>query len=92
MIYSGDSDPAVPFSGTIRWMEKIRKQLGLETDQYWRPWMTKTTNGMQNSGKLWSLSKNLSLMTFKGVGHMAPQWNSQGGTKLINYLLFNEEP
>lgn len=54
--------------------------------------MTKTANGQQNSGKLWSLSNNLNLMTFKGVGHMAPQWNNQGGTKLINYLLFNEEP
>lgn len=89
VIYSGDSDPAVPFSGTIMWIEKIRKQLSLETEQYWRPWMTKTASGLQNSGKLWSLSKNLNLMTFKGVGHMAPQWNNQGGTKLINYLLFN---
>lgn len=92
VIYSGDSDPAVPISGTLMWMEKIRKQMGLHTSRYWTPWMTKTNNGAQNGGSLWSLSNNLHLMRFKGVGHMAPQWNNQGGTKLINFLLFGEQP
>lgn len=52
--------------------------------------MIKTDDGIQNTGSFWGLSNKLSLVRFKGVGHMAPQWNNQGGTKMINYLLFNE--
>jgi hypothetical protein len=51
--YSGDSDPAVPFSGTLKWVNKIRSELQLTTNTYWRPWYTKTTNGKQNSGSIW---------------------------------------
>jgi hypothetical protein len=90
--YSGDSDPAVPYSGTLRWINNLRKSLHLATKAYWRPWYTTTVNGRQNSGALWELENGLSLFRFKGVGHMAPQWNNLGGTKLINYLLFNQSP
>lgn len=90
--YSGDSDPAVPYSGTIKWVNKLRKQLKLGTQLYWKPWTTKTANGKQNSGSLWQFTRKFSLFRFKGVGHMAPQWNNQGGTKLINYVLFGEQP
>lgn len=90
--YSGDSDPAVPISGTFKWINKLRKELQLSTNTYWKPWSTKTTNGKQNSGSIWEFSKHFTLFRFKGVGHMAPQWNNLGGTKLINYLLFNEQP
>ena len=38
--YSGDSDPAVPFSGTIKWVNKLREQLRLPTTTYWKPWET----------------------------------------------------
>ena len=92
MIYSGDSDPAVPIAGTLMWMNKIKAELSLSTRTYWRPWMTETTNGLQNSGSIWTLSNKLTLFRFKGVGHMAPQWNNQGGTKLVNYFLFDESP
>lgn len=51
--YSGDSDPAVPFSGTIRWVNKLREELRLPTTTYWKPWETQTTNGNQNSGSIW---------------------------------------
>jgi hypothetical protein len=87
--YSGDSDPAVPFSGTLLWVNKLRKQLKLSTILYWKPWTTKIASGAQNSGSIWKFSKKFTLFRFKGVGHMAPQWNNKGGTKLINYLLFD---
>lgn len=86
-IYSGDSDPAVPYPGTIFWMNKLRNELQLSTEVYWRPWFTTTTNGKQNSGSIWGLSNKLQLVTFKGIGHMAPQWNYEGGFKMINNLL-----
>lgn len=89
-IYSGDSDPAVPYAGTIAWINKIRNQLELSTEEYWRPWFTTTANGRQNSGTVWTLSNKLKLVVFKGVGHMAPQFNYEGGYKMINNLINDE--
>ncbi len=89
-IYSGDSDPAVPYSGTISWINQIRKELDLATEEYWRPWFTETVDGKQNSGNVWALSKKLKLVSFKGVGHMAPQWDLQGGQKMIHNLIHGD--
>jgi len=76
VIYSGDSDPAVPTSGSLFWVNLIRKELMLPTAQYWRPWFTtEADNGPQNGGNLWELTNNFKLVTFKGIGHMAPQWD-----------------
>jgi hypothetical protein len=88
MIYSGDSDPAVPASGTFFWVNKIVNEVKLGTMQYWKPWYTKTTDGPQNSGNVWEFTKLFKLVTFKGIGHMAPQWNVQGGQKMIYNLIF----
>ena len=90
-IYSGDADPAVPYSGTIAWMWKIKQELGLTTEEYWRPWYTKAEAGTQNSGSIWTLGNGLKLVSFKGIGHMAPQWNYEGGSKMINNLI-NGDP
>lgn len=89
-IYSGDSDPAVPYTGTIYWINKLRNELRLSTAEYWRPWFTTTKNGRQNSGNVLTLSNQLKLVTFKGIGHMAPQWNYEGGYKMINNLLHGD--
>lgn len=90
-IYSGDSDPAVPTSGTLYWINLIRDQLKLGTVVYWRPWLTHTSSGPQNGGNIWELDNQLKLVTFKGIGHMAPQWNIAGGQKMIYNLIFNDE-
>jgi hypothetical protein len=89
-IYSGDSDPAVPYAGTITWINKLKQELQLATEDYWRPWFTTTANGRQNSGSIWTLSNGLKLVTFKGIGHMAPQWNYEGGYRMINNLLHGD--
>lgn len=90
VIYSGDADPAVPYAGTIAWISKIRKELQLPTEEYWRAWYTTTTNGRQNSGKVWTLANKFKLVSFKGVGHMAPQFNYEGGYKMINNLIHGD--
>jgi hypothetical protein len=91
LIYSGDSDPAVPTSGTLFWVNKIREELKLATMQYWKPWYTKADNGPQNGGNVWELSKLFKLVTFKGIGHMAPQWNIEGGQKVIYNLIYGSD-
>lgn len=87
--YSGDSDPAVPTSGTLMWVNLIRKELQLPTAQYWKPWFTNLGSGPQNGGNVWELTNDFKLVTFKGIGHMAPQWNLEGGQKVINHLMWD---
>ncbi len=60
----------------------------MSTVQYWRSWYTQTDSGPQNGGNLWELSKHFKLVTFKGIGHMAPQWNIAGGQKVIYNLIW----
>jgi hypothetical protein len=92
LIYSGDSDPAVPTSGTLYWITKLREQFKLPTKTYWRPWTTNLSGiGPQNGGNVWELDKNFKLVTFKGIGHMAPQWNIEGGQKVIYNLIWGTE-
>ena len=63
----------------------------MPTVDYWRPWYTTTADGRQNSGSVWALANNFRLVSFKGIGHMAPQWNSEGGYRMINSLINNED-
>lgn len=86
--YSGDTDPAVPITGTFDWINIIRNELQLPTIEYWRPWFVNYEVGKQNAGNIWRM-KGLSLVTFRGVGHMAPQWNPAAGLKMINWVMHN---
>jgi hypothetical protein len=43
--YSGDSDPAVPYSGTLNWVNKLRDELQLSTIKYWKPFDTSIEDG-----------------------------------------------
>jgi cathepsin A (carboxypeptidase C) len=90
LIYSGDTDPAVPVTGTISWINMIREELQMSTIDYWRPWYVNYDAGKQNAGNVWRL-KGLSFVTFRGVGHMAPQWNQAAGLKMINWLLHDTD-
>jgi cathepsin A (carboxypeptidase C) len=90
VIYSGDTDPAVPVTGSIDWINMIREELQLATVEYWRPWFVGYEAGKQNAGNVWRL-RGLNFVTFRGVGHMAPQWNQAAGLKMINWMLHDTE-
>jgi len=67
-FYSGDTDGAVPTYGSKQWIA----ELGFPTISTgkWREWMT--------DGQVSGFVENyegLDFVTFRGVGHMAPQWN-----------------
>lgn len=38
MVFSGDADGVVPVTGTMWWVEMIRKELGLTLTNSWRAW------------------------------------------------------
>ncbi|XP_056165599.1 serine carboxypeptidase-like 20 [Syzygium oleosum] len=64
LIYSGDHDRRVPFTGTQAWT----RSMGYKIIDEWRPWMTDD----QVAGYLQGYD-NFTFLTIKGAGHMVPQ-------------------
>ncbi|XP_039013756.1 serine carboxypeptidase-like 21 [Hibiscus syriacus] len=69
LIYSGDHDMCVPFTGTEAWTRSV----GYEIVDEWRPW---TSNG-QVAGYLQGYDHNLTFLTIKGAGHTVPEYKPQ---------------
>jgi serine carboxypeptidase-like clade I len=82
-FYSGDTDGAVPFTGSIKWIPK----LGLNITEEYRSW---TTDG-QTAGFVQSYGKNFKYVTVKGTGHMVPQWKRAEAFTMFNAYLKGEE-
>jgi carboxypeptidase C (cathepsin A) len=75
-FYSGDTDGAVPFTGSIKWIQK----LGLNITEEYRSW---TTDG-QTAGFVQTYGKNFKYVTVKGTGHMVPQWKRAEAFTMFN--------
>jgi carboxypeptidase C (cathepsin A) len=82
-FYSGTSDGAIPTYGSKQWIKELNfpKKEGGD----WRPWMTK--------GQISGMVENydgLDFVTFRGVGHMAPQWNPEAAKEFMKNFLSNQ--
>lgn len=66
LIYSGDHDMCVPYTGTEAWT----KSLGYKIVDGWRSW--KLDN--QIAGYLQAYEHNLTFLTIKGAGHTVPEY------------------
>jgi carboxypeptidase C (cathepsin A) len=83
LIYSGDSDGAVPFNGTERWIAN----LGLNINKPWRSW--KITDD-----KIAGYTINyegLNFVTVKGTGHMVPQWKPAEAFEMYSKFLLGQD-
>ena len=95
-IYSGDTDGAVPTTGTLFWVNQLSEQYALSTLVPWRAWYQPPNaadpnpNNRQNAGQVWQI-QGLTLVTFKGVGHMVPQQNRIGALEMIRNFMNNQE-
>ncbi|KAK7287299.1 hypothetical protein RIF29_00521 [Crotalaria pallida] len=69
LIYSGDHDMCVPFTGSEAWTRSV----GYKIVDEWRPW---TSNG-QVAGYIQGYDKNLTFLTIKGAGHTVPEYKPQ---------------
>lgn len=83
VFYSGDTDGAIPTYGSKRWIKDLGFPIAHHGD--WRPWMT---NG-QVSGFVENYD-GLDFVTFRGVGHMAPQWAPKAAQNFVNLWLENQ--
>lgn len=80
-FYSGDTDGAVPFTGTIKWLKKLNMDI---TEPY-RRWVV---NG-QTSGYVQAYD-SMVYLTVLGTGHMAPQWKREQVFVMFNAFLKGE--
>jgi carboxypeptidase C (cathepsin A) len=77
-FYTGDTDGAVPFTGSVRWIPK----LNMKIVESYRPWIV---NG-QTAGYVQEYD-GMTYVTIKGTGHMAPQWKRQESFIMFNTYL-----
>jgi serine carboxypeptidase-like clade 2 len=77
--FSGDTDGAVPLTGTLNWIHSLNRKVLEE----WRPYFT---DDKQLGGYV-EIYDGLTLGTVHGAGHMAPQWKPAATYHLIfNWL------
>ncbi|GMH20845.1 hypothetical protein Nepgr_022687 [Nepenthes gracilis] len=69
LIYSGDHDMCVPFTGTEAWTRSI----GYKIISLWRPWISQD----QVAGYTQEYDKNFTFLTVKGAGHTVPEYKPQ---------------
>ncbi|XP_028101415.1 serine carboxypeptidase 1-like [Camellia sinensis] len=66
LIYSGDHDMCVPYTGSQAWI----RSLGYKITDEWRPWMTND----QVAGYTQGYDNGLTFLTIKGAGHTVPEY------------------
>ena len=85
LIYSGDTDLAVPFNGNQLWI----KNLKLETEKPWRSW--RVDNDLNNIAGYVVKYKGLTFCTIRGTGHMAPAWKPKESFHMFSKFLKDED-
>ncbi|KAI8030730.1 Serine carboxypeptidase-like 7 [Camellia lanceoleosa] len=66
LIYSGDHDMCVPYTGSQAWTRSV----GYKIIDEWRPWMTND----QVAGYTQGYDNGLTFLTIKGAGHTVPEY------------------
>ncbi|XP_042039604.1 serine carboxypeptidase-like 20 isoform X1 [Salvia splendens] len=68
LIYSGDHDMCVPFTGTQAWTQS----LGYEIVEEWRPW--KSNAQIAGCRYVQEYANDFTFLTVKGAGHTVPEY------------------
>ena len=84
--YSGDTDAAVPTTGTKWWID----ELNLNILEDWRPYLVDDNDGGRILGGYIVEYEGLTLGTVHGAGHMAPQFKPVETSHLIFNWLFQK--
>lgn len=85
--YSGDTDAAVPTTGTKWWIDELK--LNILDD--WRPWLVNDDDNGKILGGYLVEYEGLTLGTVHGAGHMAPQFKPRETHHLI-YNWLSQDP
>jgi len=90
LVYSGDSDPCVPYLGTEEWVGKLEDEGILDEQVPWTPWFV--TDGAAPAGYITRYSAggsktDFSFATVRLAGHMVPQFQPEAGLQLLTDFL-----
>ncbi|XP_027909956.1 serine carboxypeptidase-like 34 isoform X2 [Vigna unguiculata] len=81
-VYSGDTDGAVPVTGT----RYTLKKLGLKIVEDWTPWYTsKQVGGWR------TIYDGLTFVTIRGAGHQVPTYTPKPALQLLRHFLANKK-
>jgi carboxypeptidase C (cathepsin A) len=83
--YSGDTDGAVPLTGTMGWIDSMNLPIINE----WRPYFVNNATSNYLGGYIVDYN-NMTLGTVHGAGHMAPQFRPEATYHLIFNWLYNK--
>lgn len=79
LVYSGDTDAAVPVDGTRKWIHRLDRKI-------LSPWKKWRVNENEVAGYVTEY-EGLTFVTIKGTGHMVPQWKPKEAYKMFDYFL-----
>ncbi|XP_065874639.1 serine carboxypeptidase 1-like [Euphorbia lathyris] len=82
LIYSGDHDMCVPYTGTQAWT----RSLGYKIVDEWRSWISND----QVAGYLQGYDYNLTFLTIKGAGHTVPEYKPRESLDFYRSWLDND--
>jgi serine carboxypeptidase-like clade 2 len=85
LVYSGDQDSVIPFTGSRTLVNGLAKQLGLNTTVPYRVWF----EGKQVGGwtQVYGSSSLLSFASIRGAGHLVPATQPQRALVLFKSFL-----
>ncbi|XP_047067637.1 serine carboxypeptidase 1-like [Lolium rigidum] len=83
LIYSGDHDLCIPFTGTEAWV----RSLGYGVVDSWRSWYF----GGQVAGYTQGYDHNLTFLTIKGSGHTVPEYKPKESLAFYTRWLSGEK-
>ncbi|KAL5836774.1 hypothetical protein ACOSQ3_013943 [Xanthoceras sorbifolium] len=85
LIYSGDHDMRVPFTGSQAWT----RSLGYKIVDEWRAWYSSYQDVA--SGYLQGYDHNLTFLTIKGAGHSVPEYKPRESLEFLRRWLDGEK-
>ena len=89
LIYSGDTDAAVPINGSKKWIKKLVDAQNMNITNPWREW--NLDNDYQVAGFTINYEKDFSFTSIRGTGHMSIQWKRPEGYKMFKYFLAGKQ-
>jgi len=87
MIYNGDADPCVPYTGDESWTKDMVAKLGLSVQSDWHTW---SVDGVV-AGYNIKWSKDFQFVTVKNAGHMVPQYKPAQAFEMFKRFLSNRD-
>lgn len=86
LVYSGDNDAIVPYTGTRKWLRTLNLTIVEDTHEWYS-----MTNGQQVAGWAVNYAEGLTFSTVRAAGHMVPFAQPKRALDLFHNFLANRK-